>query len=76
MDKRGRAQPKRKESLRKMLMEKRKELEKRIAEQIGKKVSEDIQAKLGSTLDEGDLSSAEELQDVDFGILKNIAEGI
>ena len=50
-------------------MEKRKELEKRIAEQIGKKVSEDIQAKLGSTLDEGDLSSAEELQDVDFGIL-------
>ncbi len=57
-----------------MLMEKQRELEKRIAKQIGEKVSEDIKAKLGSTLDEGDLSSAEELWDVDFGILAMYSE--
>jgi adenylate kinase len=50
MDKRGGAKRKRSERLRKMLMEKQRELEKRIAEQIGEKVSEDIKAKLGSTL--------------------------
>ena len=57
-----------------MLMEKRKDLEKRIAEQIGEKISEDIKAKLGSTLDEGDLSSAEELRNIDFGILTMYSE--
>ena len=74
MDKRGEAKRKRKENLRKMLMEKQKELEKRITEEIGARVSEDIRAKLGSTLDEGDLSSAEEFRDVDFGILAMYSE--
>lgn len=74
MDKRGETKRKRKERLRKMLMEKQRELEKRIAEEIGTKISEDIKAKLGPTLDEGDLSSAEEFRNVDFGILTMYSE--
>jgi DnaK suppressor protein len=74
MDKRGKAKHNRKESLRKMLMGKQKELERRIAQEIEEKVAEDIKAKLGSTLDEGDLSSAEESRHVDFGILTMYSE--
>lgn len=74
MDKRGETDHNRKESLRKMLMGKQKEFEKRISQEIGEKMAEDIKTKLGPTLDEGDLSSVEELRDVDFGILTMYSE--
>lgn len=70
----GEARKRRKESLKKMLLGNQKELEKRIAQEIGEKVAEDIKAKFGPTLDEGDLSSAEEFRDVDFGILTMYSE--
>ena len=76
MDKRGETKHNRKENLRKMLMGKQKEFEKRIAQEIGEKVAEDIKTKLGPTLDAGDLSSAEELRDVDFGILTMYSENL
>ena len=59
-----------------MLLGKQKDLEKRIAQEIGEKVTEDIKAKFGPTLDEGDLSSAEEFRDVDFGILTMYSENL
>ncbi len=74
MDKREETKHHYKENLRKMLMGKQKEFEKRIAQEIGEKVAEDIKAKLGPTLDEGDLSSAEEFRHVDFGILTMYSE--
>lgn len=74
MESRGKAKRRRKESLREMLVGKQKELEKRLAQEIGEKAAEDIKAKLGPTLDEGDLSSAEEFWHVDFGILTMYSE--
>jgi len=74
MPRRGETKKKRKENLQKMLLGKQKELQKRIAQEIGEKVAEDIKAKFGPTLDEGDLSSAEGFRDVDFGILTMYSE--
>jgi DnaK suppressor protein len=74
MPRSGETRKRRKENLKKMLLGKQKELEKRIAQEIGEKVAEDIKAKFGPTLDEGDLSSAEEFRDVDFGILTMYSE--
>ena len=74
MDKRDETKHNRKESLRKIFMGKQKEIEKRIAQEIGEKVAEDIKAILGSTLDEGDLSSVEEFRNVDFEILTMYSE--
>ena len=74
MDKRGKIDHNRKETLRNMLMGKQREFEKRISQEIGEKVAEDIKNKLGPTLDAGDLSSVEELRDVDFGILTMYSE--
>ena len=74
MAKSGQTQKKRKENLQEMLLGKQKELEKRIAQEIGEKVAEDIKAKLGPTLDEGDLSSVEAFRNVDFGILTMYSE--
>ncbi len=74
MAKSGQTKKKRKENLRNMLLGKQKELEKRIAQEIGEKVAEDIKGKLGPTLDEGDLSSVEAFRNVDFGILTMYSE--
>ncbi len=74
MGKRSETKKRRKEILRDMLLRKQKELEKRIAQEIGEKVAEDIKAKLGPSLDEGDLSSVEEFLYVDFGILTMYSE--
>ena len=74
MAKSGQTKKKRKENLLNMLLGKQKELEKRIAQEIGEKVAEDIKAKLGPTLDEGDLSSVEAFRNVDFGILTMYSE--
>ena len=74
MGKRSQTKKRRKEILREMLLGKQKEFEKRIATEIGEKIAEDIKAKLGPSLDEGDLSSAEEFRHVDFGILTMYSE--
>jgi DnaK suppressor protein len=69
MDKKRSKKERRMEKLRGILLGKQKQIERRIAQEIGEKVAEDIKAKMGPSLDEGDLSLAEEFRNVDFGIL-------
>ncbi len=57
------------ETLRKMLLRKRTEIKERIGEELGEKMSEDIDSVLGPALDEGDLSTLEADRDVDYGLL-------
>jgi DnaK suppressor protein len=52
-----------------MLRAKRAEMRSRIGEELGAKMTEDIDAVLGPALDEGDLSTLETSRDVDFGLL-------
>lgn len=69
MGKRRSKKDARKEKLSEVLLGKQKEIERRISHEIGEKIAEDIKTKLGPSLDEGDLSLAEEFRNVDFGIL-------
>lgn len=55
--------------LREMLLRKKEEVERRIAEEIGEKMTEDIVSTLGPALDEGDLSTLELGRDVDYWLL-------
>lgn len=55
--------------LREMLLQKKEEIHARIAEELGKKMTEDIASTLGPALDEGDLSTLEFGRDLDYRLL-------
>ena len=59
----------RRERLRQMLLQKRKEIQARIAEELGEKMTEDIDSTLGPALDEGDLSTLDLDRDLDYRLL-------
>jgi DnaK suppressor protein len=56
-------------TLREMLLRKRAEIKERIEEELGEKMTEDIDSVLGPALDEGDLSTLEIGRDVDYQLL-------
>ncbi len=59
----------RKKRLRQMLLREKEEIEIRLAEELGEKMTEDIASTLGPALDEGDLSTLEMDRDVDYWLL-------
>jgi DnaK suppressor protein len=59
----------RRKRLRDMLLQKREEIQARIAEELGEKMTEDIASTLGPALDEGDLSTLEVGRDLDYALL-------
>ncbi len=52
-----------------MLLREKEEIEIRLAEELGEKMTEDIASTLGPALDEGDLSTLEMDRDVDYWLL-------
>jgi len=52
-----------------MLLREKEEIQIRIAEELGEKMTEDIASTLGPALDEGDLSKLEMDRDVDYWLL-------
>ncbi|MBW2057699.1 MAG: TraR/DksA C4-type zinc finger protein [Deltaproteobacteria bacterium] len=64
----------RKERLREMLLQKRREIETRIADEVGEKMAEDIASTLGPALDEGDLSTLDVSRDLDYRVLTMYTE--
>ena len=59
----------REKRLREMLLKKKKEIEARVTEELGEKMTEDIASTLGPAMDEGDLSTLEAGRDLDYGLL-------
>lgn len=59
----------RQKRLREMLLQKRKEIQARIEEELGEKRTEDLASTLGPALDEGDLSTLDLARDLDFRLL-------
>jgi DnaK suppressor protein len=62
------------ERLREMLLRKREEIEGRIGEELGAKMTEDIASTLGPAMDEGDLSNLEAARDLDYELLNMSSE--
>jgi DnaK suppressor protein len=60
--------------LRDMLVQKRKEIRARIVDEIGEKMTEDIDSTLGPALDEGDLSNLDLGRDLDYRLLTMCTE--
>ena len=59
----------REKRLQEMLLRKKKEIETRVTEELGVKMTEDISSTLGPAMDEGDLSNLEAGRDLDYGLL-------
>ncbi len=55
--------------LREMLLQKKKEIQTRIGQELGEKMTEDIDSTLGPALDEGDLSTLDQERDLDYWLL-------
>jgi DnaK suppressor protein len=64
----------RRKRLHEMLLQKRGEIQARITEEIGERMTEDIAATLGPALDEGDLSTLDLDRDLDYRLLTMYTE--
>jgi DnaK suppressor protein len=66
----------RRKRLRQMLSREKDEIQRRIGEELGEKMTEDIASTLGPAPDEGDLSNLELERDVDYWLLNMLTNNL